>query len=181
MPLRELQCTVCGYKLTELVKAQEYDAWKASVDAGDFFHRREWDNPTPGDGRGPVLHEPCGTMILVPSLTALTVNSEWPYTIAPWMLPPKDGKPQIGVTVNSRAEYRALLRKHNMVEPITESEKATMYDDGNGHPKDRIDQQAREDGRMYRALKSDPHAARRIIRESIAKRDAVAPGGLNAV
>jgi len=157
MPLRELQCRTCGTRYDELVKPSEFYQWREDVENGHFKCLN--------------TDALCGVCDYVVSLTAKTTNSEWPYTFAPWTLPMRDGAPQIGVTANSRAEYQSILRKYDMVEPITPAEKATMYD---SKAKDDIDEQARGDAQMYRALKNDPHAARRIIRESIAKRDAVA-------
>lgn len=160
MPLRELQCMTCGRKLTELVRSCEYAEWRAAADRGEFTHEVTLDD-------GFIVQ--CGVLRYVVSLPATTVNRDWPYTFAPWTLPLKDGKPQVGVTVGSRAEYKQVLRMYGMVEPITDGEKLTMYGD---QPKDNIDQQVAGDVQMYRALKNDPVAARRIINESIARRDA---------
>lgn len=161
MPLRELRCTFCGGQLTELVSARDYEGFRRDVASGLYEHG--------ADG---------GTLKLVPSLPAQTVNSDWPYTFAPYALPLKDGKPQVGVEVHNRAEYLNVLKKYNMVEPVSQTEKATCYEDR--EPVDDIDEKARGDAEFYQAMLNSPSARRRIIRENIVKRDRAA-GAIDVV
>lgn len=172
MPLRELKCEACGRKFTELVKAKAFDEFVAAANAGDFTHRvfvTETEYVT------------CGITRYVLSLPAdHKPLSDYPFMTAPWFLPPvigEDGKarPQ-QVEVHSRADYKKLLKKHNIVEPLTSSEKSTMYTDGESSPyvteETKLNDDVKKDLTFFNEMKRNKTARRKIIKESLHNRRA---------
>ena len=157
MPLRELKCETCGTRFDELVRASEFLAFLVSAENDEYVHL--------------VDGEECGTCRFVTSLPAAhNALRDYPFVTAPWFLPPTaDGKIN-QVEVGSRAEYKALLKKHNILEPETSSDKLTMYDRRPQAPS--IDNDVRKDVQFFNEMKRSPDARKNIIKSALQKREA---------
>ena len=163
MPLRELQCSTCSRKLTELVSSSEYDGWRQDVAAGQYVHK--------------VEDDVCGQLGFIQSLPAShSPLSEYPFTTAPWLLPPKRDangvmKPQ-RVEIHSRSQYKSVLKSHGILEPATKAEKLTMYTPKKKTAMDNLDKDVDGDMAFYNQMLNNKDARRRIINESIQKKGA---------
>ncbi len=163
MPLRELKCSTCDRVLTELVSSSGYDSWKKDVELGLYEHS--------------VNGETCGKLRLIFSLPAShSPLAEYPFTTAPWLLPPKKDsngvlRPQ-RVEIHSRSQYKQVLKQNGILEPATKSEKLTMYKKKKPSALDTLDKDVGEDMSFYNKMLNNKDARRRIINESILKKGA---------
>lgn len=172
MPLREVQCETCGYKLTELVRARDYDDWRADVDGGQFTHVVR----LAGEDAHHTEHI-CGTFRFVPSLPADYLRKDgYPFLTAPWLLPPikgEDGKYRLNrVEITGPRHYKRVLKEHGMIAPLADSEKLTMYGERRESKESRMQKMVDGDVKFYHEMRRDPHAAKRIIEKSVKTREA---------
>ncbi len=141
------------------------DIFIDELSSGEYTHTVEYEDGTT---------DSCGSFRFKMSLPNLhSASGDYPFDTAPWLLPPKvvDGKtvPNI-VTVNNRNEYKALLKKHGMVEPESPSDKLTMYEKSDDSAKKRrTDKEIDGDLRMYNKMLRNPEARKKVIRDSISK------------
>lgn len=143
---------------------RELESFLSDLDGGEYSHTVSY-----AGGKTDV----CGTFrykISMPSVHS--APGAYPFDTSPWMLPPVlvngVAQPNI-VTVNNRSEYKALLKKHNLVEHETPGERRTMYEDKPEGDKTKMDSDVDQDMRMYNHMLKNPEARKKVIRDNISK------------